>query len=137
MSDEILVRSVDRGTEITLNRPDAGNGVTNEMAATLGRAIEAAGDSHFIVLRGAGKDFCTGRAVMGARPADRPPAYERRGAERGDLRVLRRLSSFPGSGWSVWCRGAPSVSAVHWRHFATLPWPARRQPFNCRKWATT
>ncbi len=78
MSDEVLVRTVDRHTEITLNRPEAGNGVTNEMAVTLGRAIEAASDSHFIVLRGAGEDFCTGRAVMGARPEGRPPAYERR-----------------------------------------------------------
>lgn len=78
MSDEILVRTVDRATEITLNRPDAGNAVTNEMAATLGRAIAAAGESHFIVLRGAGADFCTGRAGMGNPPAERPPAYDRR-----------------------------------------------------------
>ena len=78
MSDDILVRTAGRVTEIVLNRPDAGNGVTNEMAAALGNAIAGAGESHFIVLRGAGEDFCTGRAVMGARPAGRPSAYERR-----------------------------------------------------------
>ena len=78
MSDDILVRASGRATEILLNRPDAGNGVTNEMAADLGNAIAGADESHFIVLRGAGEDFCTGRAVMGHRPAGRPPAYERR-----------------------------------------------------------
>ena len=78
MSDDILVRTSGRVTEILLNRPDAGNGVTNEMAAALGNAIAGAGESHFVVLRGAGEDFCTGRAVMGHRPAGRPPAYERR-----------------------------------------------------------
>ena len=78
MSDDILVRTAGRVTEILLNRPDAGNGVTNEMAAALGNAIAGAGESHFVVLRGAGEDFCTGRAVMGHRPAGRPPAYERR-----------------------------------------------------------
>ncbi len=79
MSDEILVRTSGRATEIVLNRPDAGNAVTNEMAAALESAIAGAGESHFIVLRGAGEDFCTGRAGMGNRPAERPPAYERRG----------------------------------------------------------
>ena len=78
MADEILVRSSGNATEIVLNRPDAGNGVTNEMAAALGQAIGAAGESHFIVLRGAGEDFCTGRAVMGRPPEERPGAYERR-----------------------------------------------------------
>ena len=78
MADDILVRTSGRATEIVLNRPDAGNGVTNEMAAALAQAIAGAAESHFIVLRGAGEDFCTGRAVMGARPAGRPPAYERR-----------------------------------------------------------
>ena len=78
MSDEILVRTSGRATEIVLNRPEAGNAVTNEMAAALGRAIIDAGESHFIVLRGAGEDFCIGRAGMGNRPVERPAAYERR-----------------------------------------------------------
>ena len=36
MPEEILVRTSGRATEIVLNRPDAGNGVTDEMAAALG-----------------------------------------------------------------------------------------------------
>ena len=43
MSDEILVRTSGRATEIVLNRPDAGNAVTNEMAAALESAIAGAG----------------------------------------------------------------------------------------------
>ena len=78
MSDEILVEKVDRTTRITLNRPDSGNAMTDAMAATLGRAIADAGESHFIVLRGAGDDFCTGREGMGNRPPEPLSAYERR-----------------------------------------------------------
>lgn len=78
MPDEILVETVDRATHIRLNRPDRGNAVTDEMAAVLGRAITDAGESHFIVLRGAGDDFCTGREGMGNPPAEPLTAYERR-----------------------------------------------------------
>ena len=78
MPDEILVRPSGRAAEIVLNRPAAGNAMTDAMAAALGEAIAAAGESHFILLRGAGEDFCTGRAGMGNRPVERPPAYERR-----------------------------------------------------------
>ena len=78
MSNDVLTESIGPITEITLNRPDAGNAVTNEMAETLNRAISEAAESHFIVLRGAGDDFCTGRAGMGNRPTERSPAYDRR-----------------------------------------------------------
>ena len=39
---------------------------------------EAPKKSDIVVLRGAGKDFCVGRAGMGARPAVEPTAYTRR-----------------------------------------------------------
>ena len=38
----------------------------------------AAEKSDIVVLRGTGKDFCVGRAGMGARPAVEPTAYARR-----------------------------------------------------------
>ncbi len=75
---EILVETIGPITQITLNRPGEGNAVTNEMAVRLGEAITAACDSHFIVLRGAGPDFCTGRAGMGNAPVRQLTAYERR-----------------------------------------------------------
>ena len=59
------IKSETRGTTafITIDRPDAGNRVTNEMAAALGDAIDAAGASgaKLVVLRGTGEVFCLGR----------------------------------------------------------------------------
>ncbi len=79
MSNEILTERDGEVTHITINRPDEGNGVTNEMAVELTGIIAEAGEnSHFITLRGAGDDFCTGRAGMGRVPEGRPEALELR-----------------------------------------------------------
>ncbi len=79
MSNEILTERDGEVTHITLNRPDDGNGVTNEMAVELTGILAEAGEtSHFISLRGAGADFCTGRAGMGRVPEGRPEALELR-----------------------------------------------------------
>ena len=68
--------------EITLNRPEQGNGATDEMAVELTRLIGEAGDkTQCIVLRGAGSDFCIGRAMMGQPPVQGPvEAFERKRA---------------------------------------------------------
>jgi len=64
---------------VTLNQPDRGNAVSDEMVAHLSSIIEGADKtSSVVVLRGAGKDFCVGRATMGQRPPTEPDAYERR-----------------------------------------------------------
>jgi enoyl-CoA hydratase/carnithine racemase len=61
---------------ITLNRPDAGNRLTNAMAADVSRALGECLAARAIVLRGAGADFCIGRdmqpppAGAGFSPAD-------------------------------------------------------------------
>jgi enoyl-CoA hydratase len=79
MSDDILTKQDGPILRITLNRPERGNAVSDEMVAELTRLIEGAGkSSDIVVLRGAGKDFCVGRAGMGARPAVEPTALERR-----------------------------------------------------------
>ena len=49
-------------TTITLNRPDAGNRLTNDMAATVRQMIDSAA-GRVIVLRGAGENFCLGREL--------------------------------------------------------------------------
>ena len=50
------------------------------MVAELSGLIEGAEKTSSIaILRGAGDDFCVGRAVMGATPKADPDAYERRG----------------------------------------------------------
>jgi len=64
MSNEILVQQDGPILRVTLNRPDAGNGVSDDMAAELAGILDRAADtSQFVVLRGAGPDFCAGRAA--------------------------------------------------------------------------
>ena len=79
MADEILVKQDGPILRITLNAPERGNAVTDDMVRELTKLIDgAAKKSDMVVLRGAGKDFCVGRAGMGARPAVEPTAYARR-----------------------------------------------------------
>src|ERR1700712_350637 len=79
MTDEILVKQDGAILRITLNAPDRGNAVTDDNVRELTRLINGAGGkADMVVLRGAGKDFCVGRAGMGSRPATEPTAYARR-----------------------------------------------------------
>ena len=78
MSKEILTQQDGVILRVTLNRPDAGNGVSNDMAAELAQILGKAHEtSQFVVFRGAGADFCTGRASMGP-PQAQPEALELR-----------------------------------------------------------
>jgi len=49
---------------ITLARPEAGNRLTNAMAASLVTALDKSSAARLIVLRGAGHDFCLGRDMQ-------------------------------------------------------------------------
>ena len=54
---------------IALNRPEHGNGMSDEMARDVTAALgDAERTARLVVFRGNGADFCTGRAAMGARP---------------------------------------------------------------------
>jgi hypothetical protein len=78
MSD-ILTKQDGPIPRITLNRPERGNAVSDEMVASLTRLInDVPKTADIVVLRGAGSDFCVGRAGMGERPAVEPTAMERR-----------------------------------------------------------
>jgi enoyl-CoA hydratase/carnithine racemase len=61
-ANPVLCRQDGQVTTITLNRPEVGNRLTNEMAATMRQMIEAA-QGRVIVLRGAGENFCLGREL--------------------------------------------------------------------------
>ena len=80
MSDEILAARKGPVLEITLNRPQIGNAVSDAMALELTRLLLGAGEvSEIVVLRGAGEDFCVGRETMGRRaPGAQPEALELR-----------------------------------------------------------
>ena len=70
MTDEIISQQDGPILRITFNRPDHGNGATDAMATELTRLLNGAAEkSRLVVLRGAGKDFCIGRASMGQQPA--------------------------------------------------------------------
>lgn len=76
---DILTKQDGQILRITLNQPERGNAVSDQMVVELTRIIEAADkSSSVVVLRGAGSDFCVGRATMGQRPATEPDAFERR-----------------------------------------------------------
>ena len=95
MSDDILTRRSGPVFEVVLNRPGDGNAATDAMAADLARIIgEAAQTSHFIILRGAGSDFCVGRASMGKPPAAQQEALDRR---RSSEVVFDCYAAFRGS----------------------------------------
>ena len=61
---EILAQQDGPILRITINRPDAGNGMTDPMVVELTGLLEAAPKtSRLVVFRGAGTDFCIGRAA--------------------------------------------------------------------------
>jgi enoyl-CoA hydratase len=82
MSNEILTQQDGPVLRITINRPEQGNGMTDAMVVEFTGIIrEAPKTSRLIVVRGAGKEFCIGRAGGGAPrgpPSAPPEAYARR-----------------------------------------------------------
>ncbi len=81
MSKDILTEQDGKVLRVTLNRPDGGNGMTDPMVTELKEIIEAAPKtSRVMVLRGAGSDFCIGRAP--GKPAE-PPSIEALQRRRG------------------------------------------------------
>jgi enoyl-CoA hydratase len=78
MSETILSEQDGGILRVTINRPDAGNAMTDAMALELTAIVAAAPKtSRMVLLRGAGKDFCVGRQAPPP-PAAAPEAMERR-----------------------------------------------------------
>jgi enoyl-CoA hydratase len=72
MNSDVIVKREGEVLSITLNRPDRGNAASDEMAVRLTEAVEQADpDIRAVVIRGAGEDFCVGRASP-PRPKDAP-----------------------------------------------------------------
>ena len=96
MADDILVKQDGPILRITLNAPDRGNAVTDDMVRELTKMIgDAPKTSDIVVLRGAGKDFCVGRAGMGARPAARADRLHAAQLLRRGVRRLWRDAQLP------------------------------------------
>lgn len=78
MSEYILSEQDGGILRVTINRPEAGNAMTDDMALELtGIVTVVPAAARMVLLRGAGKDFCIGRAP-GSRSAAEPEALERR-----------------------------------------------------------
>jgi enoyl-CoA hydratase len=69
VSDFVVCETDGPVTTITLNRPELGNAISNEMGGEIAAMLEATRDSHVIVLRGAGNDFCLGRDTAALKAA--------------------------------------------------------------------
>jgi len=77
MSENFIVEQDGGILRVTVNRPDAGNAMTDAMALELTGIVNAAPKtSRMVLLRGAGQDFCVGRDAPP--PAGNPEAMERR-----------------------------------------------------------
>jgi enoyl-CoA hydratase len=80
MSREILTEQDGGILRVTINRPEAGNAMTDAMALELTGIVAAAPKTaRMVLLRGAGRDFCIGRAPPPPAP---PPAREPEALER-------------------------------------------------------
>ena len=75
MSDLLSLDRRNEITTITIKNANNGNRVSDEMASELTNMINIAqSDSHFIIFKSVGNDFCMGRAVMGEKPGSLPEA---------------------------------------------------------------
>jgi enoyl-CoA hydratase/carnithine racemase len=63
MPDAIRSEREGETAVLTIDRPDAGNRLTNRMLADIAAALDAAADARVLVLRGSGADFCLGREI--------------------------------------------------------------------------
>jgi enoyl-CoA hydratase len=79
MSDLLLMDRKNDITTISINNAENGNRVSDEMAAELTNMINTAQiDSHFIIFKSVGDNFCLGRAIMGEKQGPLPEAIAMR-----------------------------------------------------------
>jgi len=98
MSNELLRETKGNVTTLTINRGDDGNRVSDPMANALAAAILDAGESsQIVVLRGAGKDFCLGRAQMGRAAGAPPAAPEALDLRESNETIFKAYNAFRGS----------------------------------------
>jgi enoyl-CoA hydratase len=76
---DFLIEQADALLRVTINHPERGNAMTDDMAVELTRIIDgAAQNARVMVLRGAGDDFCVGRHRGPGGPPPMADALDRR-----------------------------------------------------------
>ncbi len=111
MMNELLIETIESTRVITLNRPDKRNALNDELIAGLKDALrEADGDESLrcIVIRGAGKDFCSG-ADLSALQRIASASYEENVEDARSLAELFEL---------IRKVRVPVIAAVHGRALA-------------------
>ena len=109
--NELLIETIESTRVITLNRPDKRNALNDELIAELKAALhEADGDEslRYIVIRGAGKDFCSG-ADLSALQKIATASYEENVEDARSLAELFEL---------IRKVRVPVIAAVHGRALA-------------------
>ncbi|NIP60402.1 MAG: enoyl-CoA hydratase/isomerase family protein, partial [Gemmatimonadetes bacterium] len=111
MSDVLSLTVADGVATLTLNRPEKRNALNAALVAALKEAMERTGDdddARVVVIRGAGKDFCSGAdlAELEKIAGMGPEASLADAAEMGELFVAMRRHP------------NPLVAAVHGRALA-------------------
>jgi enoyl-CoA hydratase len=109
--ETILVEQIDRVLCITINRPDRRNALSRAVQADLIDAVEgAAGDPsvHAVIIRGAGKSFCSGYDVT--------PSGEAGHAAAAQVSLPRRAVETANMAWGwsrIWNAPVAVIAQVH------------------------
>jgi enoyl-CoA hydratase len=109
--ETILVEQIDRVLRITINRPERRNALSRAVQTELIDAVEgAAGDPsvHAVIIRGAGKSFCSGYDVT--------PSGEAGHAAAAEVSLPRRAveTVSMARGWSrIWNAPVAVIAQVH------------------------
>jgi enoyl-CoA hydratase len=79
MSQDLLMEQQGPILQVTINRPEHGNGMSDAMSTALAETLDHAHETaELVLLRSAGDDFCIGRARNPNGPPPSPDTYERR-----------------------------------------------------------
>lgn len=112
MSDTVRYETRDRKAYLTLNRPDRLNAIDEELARALPRAVERANDDpdvHVIILRGAGRAFCSGydlKEYAEGGTATQGPVWD----PIKDFRMMKRNTD---DYFTLWRSPKPTIAQVH------------------------
>ncbi|MEO6716147.1 MAG: crotonase/enoyl-CoA hydratase family protein [Novosphingobium sp.] len=107
----LLVEQLDRVARITINRPDRHNAISRAVQTELIDAVESAGQDpavHAVVIRGAGKSFCSGYDVS--------PSSDAAHASADTISLPRRAveTVIMARGWSrIWNAPVAVIAQVH------------------------
>ncbi|MCB2078247.1 MAG: crotonase/enoyl-CoA hydratase family protein [Novosphingobium sp.] len=109
--ENLLIERIERVARITLNRPERRNAISQAMRSELVDAVECAAqdpDIHAVIIRGAGKSFCSGYDVSSTGEAGHAATAEVSLPRRaiGTLDMAR--------GWSrIWNAPVAVIAQVH------------------------